>query len=290
MARRLTVVAAGLALAVCGGGAAFAQAGGTAAPVQGFTPQMLIMKLSLYLPEDAVRGAFFGGGAGGAGGAAGQRAGAQGQAGTSAQAQAGTGTGAGQAGGAQGGARRQVLQFTRDQKLFLTKDQINKLLPILQALRENPMPSPTKARKVESDVDAILTAAQKAEWTSFQKQLESFQQNAQRQAAGAGSTGAGGAAGGTGAAGGAGSQGGGNGASGAGGAAQQFQNMTPEQRQAFLDNLPPEQRQAIQQRMQRQGQGGAGGAGGGQALTPTQRRQQQIDEFIAVLQARLKQI
>lgn len=300
MFRRVTIIAAGLLLAMSAG-AAFAQAGGAASPAQGFTPQMLIMKLSLYLPEDATRGAFFGAGAGGA--AAGQRAGAGGtgaQAQGGAQAQAGAGqagaaggaqAGAGQAGaGGQGnGARRQVLQFTRDQKLFLTKDQITRLLPILQGLRENPMPSPTKARKVESDVDAILTAAQKAEWAGFQKQLESFQQSAQRQGGAAGGTGAAGSGAAGGSAGGAGAQGGGNGAM-----AQQyqnFQNMTPEQRQAFIDNLPPDQRQAVQQRMQRQGQGGSqGGAGGGQALTPTQRRQQQIDEFISVLQTRLKQL
>lgn len=216
---RIAVVSLGLVLA--GGAAAFAQAAGTSTPAQGFTPQALIMKLSLYLPE----------------GAAGSQAQTGGQ---SAQR-----------------AQRQQLQFTRDEKLFLTKDQITKLLPILQALRENPMPSPTKAKKVETDVDSTLTAAQKAEWDRFQKELEKFQQNAQRQA-------------------------GGNGGQGTGAQAQSFQNMTEQQRQDFLNTLTPEQRQAVQNRVQQGGQQ--------QALTPIQRRQRQLDDFIAALQNRLKEL
>jgi hypothetical protein len=242
---RIAVVSLGLVLAC--GAALSAQAAGTATPAQGFTPQTLIMKLSLYLPEGAAGNAFFG---------AGQRdqgaAGSQTQGGGT-QAQAGA-----QAGGQSAQrAQRQQLQFTRDEKLFVTKDQITKLLPILQALRENPMPSPTKAKKVETDVDAILTAAQKAEWDRFQKELEKFQQNAQRQA-------------------------GGNGGQGIGAQAQNFQNMTEQQRQDLLNSLTPEQRQAVQNRMQQGGQQ--------QALTPIQRRQRQLDEFIAALKNRLKEI
>ncbi len=114
---------------------------------QGFNAQTLIVQLSLYLPEDSTRGMYGGfGGRGGQGGQGGQAA--------------------------QGARRFPQIQFTRDPKLFLTKDQIAKLLPILLGLRENPMPTPSKAKQVQAGVDEILTVAQKAEYADFQRQVQ----------------------------------------------------------------------------------------------------------------------
>jgi hypothetical protein len=156
----------------------------------GFNVQELIMRLSLYLPEDM------------------------------AQPQ-GTRTQNAQPPGA--AEPRPQLEYTRDPKLYLTRDQTSRLIPVLQGLRENPLPSPSKARKIESDVAAILTAAQKAEFVKYQKALEKLRQSP-----------------------------------GPAGGAQvpNLQNMTDAERQEFINSLPEDQRQRFQQR----GQGGAGGA------------------------------
>lgn len=125
---------------------------------QGFNAQTLIVQLSLYLPEDSTRGMYGGfGGRGGQGGQGGQAA--------------------------QGARRFPQIQFTRDPKLFLTKDQIAKLLPILLDLRENPMPTPSKAKEVQAGVDEILTVAQKAEYADFQRQVQKMIDDFRRQMA-----------------------------------------------------------------------------------------------------------
>jgi len=146
----------------------FAQApapGGTGPPPQGFTVQTLISRLSLFVPENLTQGGYqFGG-----------RASMTGGQGTGAQGSSGQG---------QGGLamQRAPFQFTRDPTLFLTRDQVAKLLPIVQGLKANPMPSPSKARQVEASVDAILTVAQKAEWDQFQKAMDKFRQSLRQQA------------------------------------------------------------------------------------------------------------
>jgi hypothetical protein len=122
--------------------------------VQGFNVPSLVGQLSLYLPPDATQGMHSGFG------------------GRSAAA----------------GGQRPQLQFTRDPALFLTKDQIAKLLPILTALRENPLPSPSKAAQVRADVDGILTAAQKAEYEQFRKAMQDLIQRYRQQAAANGAT------------------------------------------------------------------------------------------------------
>jgi hypothetical protein len=81
------------------------------------------------------------------------------------------------------GAQRQQLPFTRNPALFLTRDQIAKLLPILTALRENPLPTPSRALQVRKDVDGILTAAQKAEYEQFRKAMQDLIQRYRQQAA-----------------------------------------------------------------------------------------------------------
>ncbi len=220
----------GALMALCIFAAAGTAAAQTAAT--GFNVQDLIMKLSLFLPEDV------------SGGGAGFRAPPPG--GGTATNQPKTGAQAQNPGTAQ---PRPQFQYTRDQKLFLTKDQTGKLIPMLQGLRENPLPSPTKAKKLEADVAAILTAAQKAEYDKYLKAMEKARQDFQKS---------------------------GN----AQGQAPNFRNMTDAERQQFLGSLPADQRQRLQDRA---GQGSQGGTGGAQ-LSQTERRQRQLDEFIVVMQ------
>lgn len=54
------------------------------------------------------------------------------------------------------------IEITREEKLFLSGDQIVKLLPIMEDLEENPLPSPSRGKKVLADIDSVLTGAQKA--------------------------------------------------------------------------------------------------------------------------------
>jgi hypothetical protein len=106
---------------------------------------------------------------------------------------------------------------------------------------------------VQAGVDAILTAAQKAEYVQFQKALEKMVQSFQQMRADAGGTGSGAAAGGFGS-----------------GAADQ--------------GAQGEQAQGGQQRTQ------AGRTGGGQQLTPLQRSQREIDGFVKAIQDYQKQL
>jgi len=189
--KRYGIVLISLAAFLASSLAAWAQApapGG--ATTQGFTVETLVSQLSLYLPEDATQGMIGGfGGARGAGQAAGQGANAQ-----SGRAQ-GTGQTQGQAGAGGAAGFGQLFNFTRDPKLFLTKDQIAKLLPILTALKANVMPTPSKAKQVQASVDAILTAAQKAEYDKYQKQMAKAMEEIRKQFAASGASGAGNAAG-----------------------------------------------------------------------------------------------
>jgi hypothetical protein len=148
---------------------------GGATPLQGFSSSALIAQLSLYLPPESTQGMM--GGAGGRGGG---------------QGQGGSGQGAQRQAGAAGGGFMSQLAFQRDPKLYLTKDQIGRLLPILLALRENPMPTPSGAKKVQADVDGILTQGQKAEYEQFRKAVRDLIQRFRQQAA---ANGGGGAAG-----------------------------------------------------------------------------------------------
>jgi hypothetical protein len=144
-------------------------------PVQrGFSSQVLIAQLSLYLPEDATRGMYRG-----------FRPGPN-------EGGPGSGGAGGSPGGAGGVRAFPPIPFTRDPALFLTKEQITKLLPILQSLRDAPLPTPSKARQVQAEVDAQLTAGQKAEWVEFQKKMrEAIEEFRRRMAASGGSAGVG---------------------------------------------------------------------------------------------------
>jgi hypothetical protein len=139
--------------------AAQAQAPGPGGPtpMQGFTSTALVAQLSLYLPPEATRGMYGGRGAGQGGGT--------------------------QGGAGQGGGSRSALAFARDPKLYLTKDQIGRVLPILLSLRENPMPAPSRARQIQADVAGILTQAQKAEYERFRQAVQDLMQRFRQQAA-----------------------------------------------------------------------------------------------------------
>jgi hypothetical protein len=212
------------------GAVSWAQAPGGGAAVQGFNVTLLIAQLSIYLPEEATQGMYprRGGEARAQGGQSGQSA-AQ---------------GAGSA-AAQGGLRQRFqIDFTRDPKLFLTKEQVAGLLPIMTALKDSPMPTPSKAKKVQADVDAILTAAQKTEYAQFQKKvqklIESFRQQMGASAgsgAGAGAFGAGEAAQGQGA------QAGQAGGTGQGGTQMTVLQRRQRQVEAFIKVLQDRQSQ-----------------------------------------------
>jgi hypothetical protein len=169
--KRSLIICLAIAALLGASATGFAQTGGATTgqtPVQGFSVETLIQELALFIPEDLATGLAgargFGGGAGGPQGA-GQPGGA------ATQAPAGN-TAAGKTGAGQAAPQMPQLDFTRDTKLFLTKAQIAKILPIMTSLRENPLPTPTKAKKVQADIDAILTAAQKAEYATYQTALQ----------------------------------------------------------------------------------------------------------------------
>ncbi len=50
----------------------------------------------------------------------------------------------------------------RDPALFFTTDQVERLLPILKTLREQPYPTPAAGKKLAAQIEALLTGAQKA--------------------------------------------------------------------------------------------------------------------------------
>lgn len=158
-----------------------------AGEAQGFNSQTLVFELSLFLPQDALGKAFGAGtrgslGRGSPGGAAG---------GAGAFGAAGGATSAGGGAGAQQGRdpQRTSPRFDRDPKLFLTKDQVDRLLPILKALRDNPMPSPSKARQIGADMETIITKAQKAEYEEWRKAMDRYRQELRQRFAASGGQG-----------------------------------------------------------------------------------------------------
>jgi hypothetical protein len=190
--------------------------------VQGFTSTALVLELSILLPQEAMR--------------RGPAQAAPGQAppGQTAPRRAPTGGQLGPRGGLP----------ARDPKLFLTKDQADRLAPVLRGLRENPMPSPAKARRIEAEVASILTADQKAEIKRFR---DAFAEARRRPAAeGPGQR-----------------------------MGPDLQSMSEEQRKDFIESLPPEQRQRLEERMRQ--------SGANPRLSPLERRQRQLDLFLGAL-------
>jgi hypothetical protein len=185
---------------------------------QGFTSQALVLELSLLLPQDVL-----------------------------------------QRGPAQPGPRKPPVgqaqaprpnPIARDARFFLTRDQADRLVPILQGLRENPMPSPAKAKRIASEVDSILRADQKAE---IKRVREAFAARRRPAAAGPDQR-----------------QG------------PDIRSMSDEQRREFLESLPAEQRQRLEERLRQ--------AGPSARQSPLERRQRQLDLFLEALKEYARRI
>ncbi|MEW5816246.1 MAG: hypothetical protein AB1798_12725 [Spirochaetota bacterium] len=71
-----------------------------------------------------------------------------------------------------GGAMFRMMIPDVNPKLYLNKAQLNQLLPIFFDLKENPFPNPSKAKKIFSTVESILTKEQKAEWAKVKSERE----------------------------------------------------------------------------------------------------------------------
>jgi hypothetical protein len=144
---RVVFLAVALALLAA---AAFAQ--GTPAP--GFSVESTIFELSLFLPE--------GPGFAGPPRQSGDR-----------RPPAGPGQGARQQSPALTQNRRPPSP-ERDPALFFAVGQVDRLLPIFAALRDNPYPTPANARKLIADIDAVLGKAQVAARNSFRSERQRF--------------------------------------------------------------------------------------------------------------------
>ena len=136
-----------LALAVSAG---YAQ-NGAGSPGQGFSVPAMMSELAIFLPESPA--------------------------------------GPKEAGGEQVPGRpnglRALMQSHRDPRLFFGLEQVNALLPLLQALYQNPFPTPPAARRLQATLDGLLTPAQRAALESFRRQRDALFARA-RQQAGAG--------------------------------------------------------------------------------------------------------
>jgi hypothetical protein len=95
---------------------------------------------------------------------------------------------AGQQGQARPNGPRELLDTPRDPGLFFSLAQVNALLPLLQALWQNPFPTPPAAKKLQSTVDGLLTPAQRSALEKYRRSRgELMAQAGQRGTAGAGS-------------------------------------------------------------------------------------------------------
>ena len=158
--------------------------GGFGGTTQGFNSQTLVFELSLFLPQDALGKAF------GAGGRASYGNSGKGGARPEAGGAGGTTGGGGAGGGGAQVSRDRPARFARNPRLFLTKAQVDSLLPVLVELRNNAMPSPSKARRVEAEIDTILTKAQKSEYADWRKAMESYLRELRQRFAASGGPGA----------------------------------------------------------------------------------------------------
>jgi hypothetical protein len=141
--RAATAIGLLLILAVFAG---YAQAG-AGSPGQGFSVSAMMTELSIFLPEGPV--------------------------------------GAPRGNGRQGPGRlselRTLLQSHRDPKLFFGLEQVNALLPLLQALYQNPFPTPAAARKLQATVEGLLTPAQRSVLDKFRRERDALIAQARQQ-------------------------------------------------------------------------------------------------------------
>jgi hypothetical protein len=69
---------------------------------------------------------------------------------------------------------RALVENHRDPRLSLDLEQIGTLLPLLQALYQNPFPTPAAARKLQATVDGLLTSGQRSALDSFRKERDAL--------------------------------------------------------------------------------------------------------------------
>jgi hypothetical protein len=128
----------------------YSQAG---SPEPGFSLPAMLAELAIFLPENS----------------------------TAAQPSAG------EQGSSRPNGLRALLASHRDPRLFFGLAQVNALLPLLQALWQNPFPTPHAAKKLQATVDGLLTPAQKSALERFRRERDELIARAAQQAgAGAG--------------------------------------------------------------------------------------------------------
>jgi hypothetical protein len=81
---------------------------------------------------------------------------------------------------------RALVQSHRDPRLFFDLAQVDSLLPLLQALWQNPFPTPHAAKKLQATLDGLLTPAQRAALERFRRERDELIARAGQQAGGAG--------------------------------------------------------------------------------------------------------
>jgi hypothetical protein len=74
------------------------------------------------------------------------------------------------------------MQSHRDPRLFLGLEQVNALLPLLQALYQNPFPTPAAARRLQATLDGLLTPAQRSALESLRRERDALIAQAHQQA------------------------------------------------------------------------------------------------------------
>jgi hypothetical protein len=124
---------------------------GAASPAQGYSVPAMLMELSIFLPE--------------------------GPGGLVAGSRQETPRGPGRL-----NEMRTLVENHRDPKLFLDLEQIGTLLPLLQALYQNPFPTPEAARKLQATVDGLLTSGQRSALEGFRKERDALIARFHRQA------------------------------------------------------------------------------------------------------------
>jgi len=77
--------------------------------------------------------------------------------------------------GGPGGSGDPSGVFQRDESLFLSKDQVAKVLPILTALKAKSSATAEDIKKARLDTEILLTDAQKAEYKVFQAEMEKME-------------------------------------------------------------------------------------------------------------------
>ena len=81
-----------------------------------------------------------------------------------------------------------LLSDFRDPKLFFDLAQVDALIPLMQALYQNPFPTPASARKLQAATDGLLTPAQTGVLDRFRAERDRLAARYRQEAAGGGSS------------------------------------------------------------------------------------------------------